>query len=149
MKSQLVNNCQGPHYIQLQKQGNLPPQLLILQPGLNLVDTKLLEAARKANKQFDSLFVQTIQVSRAQEADPRTFGKHKLEVIGKPLPDKGQLAEIGHDEAVAMINLTQNTDLLNEWRSECHPAKHSEILKAINARLKQVTASISTVSAPA
>lgn len=144
MQAQVLNNCQGPHYIQLQKSAgdNRPPPLLILRPGITLVDVKVLAAARKANAGFDALFHSKIQPTKAVEADPRKFGKPMLEVVGKELPDKQPLASLTPEEAKAVIALTEDTDLLSLWRSECDPAKNGEIIKAIGDRIKEITSQV-------
>lgn len=143
MRTQVVNNCQGPHYIQCQKVGNLPGKLIVLSPGLNLVETKELAELRKTNKVFDELFKAKIKPSKAEEADVRSFGKPMLEVRSGELPDTSPLAKLSLDDAKAILAVTQNTDLLKEWLGECIPGVQSDLAKAISARMKEVTAEIS------
>ena len=143
-QAQVVVNTQGPHYIQGQPvrdaSGKVSDagELLILRPGLNLVDAKKLAEWRKANKGLDSLFSTTIAPSRAVEADPRTFGKPMLEVRAGELPDANPLQGLPLNEAQAIVELTQDTDLLKAWLGSCSPGKQSDLIRVINARIKAV-----------
>jgi hypothetical protein len=145
MRAQVLNNCQGPHYIQGQpvdKGGKKPAAgpLLILRPGLNLVDAKELAERRKANPSFDRLFKTTIKPTRAEDGDPRKFGKPMLEVLGKELDDGNPLAKLSYEEASGVVALTENTDLLKEWLKTAKPT--DAIVKVINARLKEIASGI-------
>ncbi len=146
MLAQVVNNCQGPHYIQGQsKPGEKKAgPLLILRPGLNLVDAKDLTERRKANKSLDALFATVIQPTRADDADRTKFGKLMLELRTGELDDKAPLAKLKQSEAVEMVRLTENTDLLKEWGEECSPEKQPDVIKAIKARIRELTSGIST-----
>lgn len=148
MRTQVVNNCQGPHYIQCPNAGKFPGPLVILQPGLNLIDSKQLAELRK-NPGVERLFNTKIPVSKAVEADPRTFGKPMLETRGKELEDKAPLASLPLKEAIAIIELTEDTDLLNEWREVCEPTKQSDLIKALNARIKEIASGIDASTAAA
>lgn len=140
MLAQLVNNCQGPHYIQGQSikdaAGLKPGPLLIIRPGLNLVDAKELDERRKANAAFDGLFKMTIKPTQAETADPRKFGLPMLEVVGKPLEDKQPLSKLTYEEACGVIALTLDTDILSGFLKAAKPS--DPIVKVINDRIKQV-----------
>jgi hypothetical protein len=145
MRAQVLNNCQGPHLIQGQKNGAMPADLLILRPGLNLVDSKTLAEMRKANKGFDNLFSVKIPATKAVEADPASFGKPMLEVRGTELADKAPLAAVPLADAKTIVELVQDTDVLVGWLGECEPGKQSELIKTINERIKTLTSGIAGV----
>lgn len=144
MLVQVVNNCQGPHYVQGQPVkdagGTKAGPLLVLRPGLNLVDAKDLEERRKVSAAFDGLFKSTIKVTQAETADPRKFGMPMLEVVGKPLEEKQPLAKLSYEEACGVIALTQDTDVLTGFLKQAKPT--DPIVKVINDRLKKVAAGI-------
>jgi hypothetical protein len=145
MLAQVINNCQGPHYIQGQNadKGKKPP-LLVLQPGLNLVDTKQLTEWRKANPGFDGLFKLTIKPSKQETADPTKFGKRFLEVVGKELDATAPLAKLSYDDACGVIEQTLNTDLLADWMKQTKPG--DPLVKAISDRLKVITSGIDSAA---
>jgi hypothetical protein len=140
-KAQVVNNCQGPHYIQLSnasKDGKVANNLLVLRPGMNLVDAETLKTARKSNKGFESLFKLKIPSSVAKEAlvNSRNFGRPMLEERGKPLDDAAPVVSLPYPEAEEIVNLTEDTDLLNEWKLQCNAEKNSALIKCIDERIK-------------
>jgi hypothetical protein len=150
MRVQVVNNCQGPHYIQGQPVDKGGPKkaagpLLIIRPGLNLIDGKDLAERRKLNEAFNNLFKTTIKPSKSETADPRKFGKPMLEVVGKSLSDKDPFKtddgkELSLEEAQGLIDMTEDTDLLGAWLKAQKPG--TEITKAINTRLKQIASGV-------
>lgn len=144
MLAQVINNCQGPHYIQGQPikdaAGVKPGKLLILNPGLNLVDAKDLAERRKANAAFDGLFKMTVKPTQAETADPRKFGLPMLEVVGKELKDKQPLEGLTYEEACGVIALTLDTDTLSSFRAALKP--NDPLVKVVNDRMKAVTAGI-------
>jgi hypothetical protein len=144
MLAQVINNCQGPHYIQAQpKPGEKKAgPLLILRPGLNLVDAKDMTERRKANKAIDGLFTTVIKPTRADDADRTKFGKFMLEVRPGELEDKAPLSKVKLSEAIEMVRLTENTDTLKEWGEECSPDKQSDLIKAIKARIRELTGGV-------
>lgn len=141
MRAQVLNNCQGPHYVQLPHSdgGKAIGGLIILQPGLNLVDAKQLADLRK-NKGFDVLFKTKIQPSKASEADPTKFGKPMLEVVGKELDDGQPFAKLSIEEATGVIQMTQDTDLLAEWLKALKPGE--PLVKVINDRVKEIASGL-------
>ncbi len=146
MLTQVVNNCQGPHYIHGLADKGKPAPLIIIQPGLNLVDSKQVTDLRKINPQFALLFSATVKSSRAPEdmRNAHNFGKPMLEVRGKELDEKVPIAALPNKEAIEMVRLTENTDLLKDWLSGCEPGKNADLIKAINARMKEVTSGIAS-----
>lgn len=143
MLAQVINNCQGQHCIQGQPGKFGAGALLILQPGLNLVDAKDLAERRKANKGFDGLFSLTIKPTKQETADPTKFGKPMLEVRAGELEDKAPLAKLAFKDATEIVRLTEDTDLLKSWLEECEPSKQSDLIKAIHARVKEIASGIS------
>ena len=128
----------------------MPPKsqkdILVLHPGTNAVDVEEFEAARKNSATVDRLFKEKVAPSKAPEADPQRFGKPKLELWGKPGPDSGFLLKLPVDDALMLIERTENTDLLMEWTHECSPAKDGAIYQALQKRIKEVAALIEGVS---
>ena len=142
MRTQLVNNCEGPIYAQIQ-----PPKgatatagnILNLSPGLNLVDSKLLVELR-TNPTFELFFKTALKPSKAPERNPANFGKPMLEVIGKELPDDYPLKGLTLAAAKSIISQIQNTDVLKKWSDE---ATESDVRAAIMIQIKTLTSSIS------
>jgi hypothetical protein len=144
MLAQVVNNCQGPHYVQLPhlREKDKPLRaggLVILQPGLNLVETKQLAEMRK-NPGFDELFKLTVKPSKTETADPTKFGKRFLEVVGKELEDKAPLAKLSFEEARGVIAQTLSTDLLADWMKTTKPG--DPLVKVLSDRAKELTSGI-------
>lgn len=141
MRAQVLNNCQGPHYVQLPHAdgGRSIGGLLILQPGLNLVDAKQLAELRK-NKGFDTLFKTKIQPSKTETADPRKFGKPMLEVVGKELDEGTPFAKLSLEEATGIVEMTLDTDVLSEWLKPLKPG--DPLVKVINDRIKEIASGI-------
>jgi len=151
MRAQVINNCQGPHYIQgqsISKPGEKPVAgpLLILRPGLNLVETKDLAERRKANPSFDGLFKAKVKPSKVETADPRKFGRPMLEVVGKAVSDqtpfrndKGE--DLSLEECEGIIALIEDTDTLSALlKSEKSGEPRA---RAISARLKEIASGLS------
>lgn len=146
MLIQILNNCQGPHYIQLPHSngGKVIGEIVTLQPGLNLVEAKKF-AEMKKNKGVERLLKTKIAPSVAAEADRRTFGKPMLEVLSKELDEAKPFhtadgKEMAHEEACSIIALTQDTDVLDSWRQALKPS--NQLVKVINERIKEVTSGI-------
>lgn len=146
MLAQVINNCQGPHYIQGQNKDGKRPPLLILRPGMNLVNSKQLADWRKDNKGFDALFSTPIKLTRGDETvlDYTKNGKPMLEVRAGELNDKAPLASesLKLKDALEIVRLTEDTDYLSAWRADCSPEKQSDLIKAINDRAKEITTGI-------
>jgi hypothetical protein len=139
MLAQVVNHCQGPHYIQGQNLDGKKPPLLILRPGLNLVPSKQVSDWRKANAAFDGLFKTKIKPSRQETADPTKFGKPMLEVVGKELDPVNPFAKLSVEEIEGVVSMTTNTDLIAEWMKS---AKQGDaVTKILNDRVKELAAS--------
>jgi len=141
MRAQVVNNCQGPYYVQLPHEngGKAIGPIVVIHPGMNLVDAKQLAEARK-NKGVDVLFKTKIAPSKAPEADPSKFGKPMLEVVGKEVEDGYPFAKMSLEEATGVVAMTQNTDLLDEWLRAARPG--DPIVKVINDRIKEIASGI-------
>jgi hypothetical protein len=149
MRAQVLNNCHGPHYIQGQpvdKGGakKVAGPLLILKPGLNLVDTKDLAERRKVNKSFDDLFKMTVKPTKVETADPSKFGRKMLEVVGKELDDAAPLAKLSFEEASGVIAMTADTDLISDWMKSTKPG--DPLVKVLSDRAKELSTSINTAA---
>lgn len=142
MRAQVLNNCQGPHYLQHNSQdgGKTLGSLVVLHPGMNLIDTKELATLRK-NPGVEMLFTTKIKPTKAPEANVAKFHLPMLQVVGKELKDGlNPFDGLSLDESKAIISATENTDALDEW---LRPQKSgSELAKAISERLKEITSGI-------
>lgn len=143
MKTQVVNNCEGPIYAQLPHQRNgarivQSGQILYILPGMNLVKTEDLQELRK-NEAFEAYFKAKIEPSAAPERNHQNVGKPMLEVVGKELPDKCPLEKLTFAEAAEVIRKTTNTDLLRDWQME---ATKGDVRREIEMQMKKVTADI-------
>ena len=111
--------------------------LIVLRPGLNLVDADKL-AKLRTNSAFEMLFHTPILPSKAVEADPKTFGKPMLEIRGKELPDKAPLSSMPPAEQREVISTIGDTDLLAQLLGEATPSREPALVKAIGDRLKEL-----------
>jgi hypothetical protein len=129
MRTVVINYNQGlvqgqmPHV--MPKQAGSTPQLgqvITLLPGLNLVDSKVLETLRK-NAAFDQHFKTKIERSLAPEQNPECVGKFILEVdksVGKDgqVDDEAPLAKLPYEQCKSMIRECFATDMLEKWLKE-------------------------------
>lgn len=150
MRVQVLNNCQGPFYVQLPHPRGTDSRIngvgehINLQPGINLVDAETWGHAKK-NPTIAFLLKDKVPFTKASEADASKFGQPKLKVGERVLSDTNPFVdkdgkELSIDEAKGMISLTQDTDYLSSWLLAQKPG--SEITKAINERIKEIASGI-------
>ena len=146
MLAKLLNNCNGPHYVQMQPlqkaaSGRViqPGELIIIEKGMNLIDTKKLAAMREQNPGFASLFTATILSSKAPDHNSANDGKPYLEVLPGELPDDKPLAKLSDKDTKEIIEKTENTDVLLRWKQD---AKPDTVRREIDARIKFLTQGI-------
>lgn len=144
MRSQVLNNSEGPIYAQMQPRSKemngalVHGELVIFERGLNLVDAEKLKELIK-NETFAKLFKTTIPPSRAPERDQTKVGKTILEIAGKDVDDGHPLAKLNEQAAKAMIAEVESTDMLKAWLdAEGRP----EVRRFITARAEAIAATI-------
>ena len=144
MKQIVINNWGGPFYCSMPKSSK--KDIIVLHPGVNEVDVDEFEAAKKHSNTVKLLLEEKIKSSKAPEARSEGFGRPRLELWGKPGPDVGFLLKQTTEDALWLIEHTENTDLLWQWDKQCGPGKDITIRQAIQQRMKDVAALIEGVS---
>jgi hypothetical protein len=137
---QILNNCQGPHYIQLPHTvagGRGVGPIVVLHPGLNLVPAETFAEIKK-NPGFAQLFDLKIKPSKCETADFRKFNRPMLEARGEI---KQPVTELPIAVAKEIVELTENTDSLVQWLRDC-PPKSVELIKTLKARITELSGQI-------
>lgn len=89
-------------------------EMIKLIPGLNLVDSKKLEALRK-NKAFDAHFTTKIPQSRAPEQNPEKVGQPILVVWAQNLKDDKPFGELPVEKCQEAIEEIFDISMLKKW----------------------------------
>lgn len=91
-------------------------EIMVFIPGVNLVDTAKLKALR-ANKLFDAHFSTKIPRSAAPEQNPEKVG-HPILKVAKELNEKMSFKDIPAQDAIALIEETFTTAILDRWLAD-------------------------------
>jgi hypothetical protein len=155
MQTAIINNREALETVQMQPIGKdsngmaiLGP-LVVLVPGLNLVDSKKLDALA-GNEMFAKKFNTKIASSPAPEQNPERVGRTILEIvtvsakdkdgkiIDKPLEveDKLPLHKLTGATLTRVISETMVASTLRQWLTE---ENRGDVRSEIEARLKYIT----------